>query len=184
MDKRRLLTEFPAPRCGAAPGLQRKKDAGVSLVEILVVLALLGVMAGAITLGLGWQNQDKSLQQEADLLMSRLHHAADHSLLTGQKMQLKWDAESYAFFLWTDGAWHDHPIGILAQPHRLSRHLRLKGQAGVESFVVGPDLIPEVGKPLTLSLQATDQEQALTFVFDGVRARVTTPGGVSDGFTQ
>ena len=150
----------------------RAPDVGVSLVEVLVVLALLGVMAGAISFGLGRQVQGKSIDEEAELLISRLNRAADHSLLSGQKMQLQWDEGGYRFLIWAQGDWQTHPIGILGTPYQISSQMRLLGDSNDQTFVVWPGLIPKGGKTLKLTLQSGDQGQTINLIFDGVTARL------------
>lgn len=154
---------------GANP---RRRDGGVTLIEILVVLALLGVMAGVISLGLGRQSQDRSLQEEANLLSARMNRAADHILLTGQKMQIIWAEDQYTFKTWSAGEWAPHPIGILANDHLLSGDIRLGDKEGRQAFVVDAGLIPQDGQALTLMLRSLEQGQEMGVIFDGANARI------------
>ena len=60
----------------------RRQDAGVTLVEVLVVLVLVGIMAGIVGLSIGTGSRGDIAKQEADLLVDRLNRAADDVILT------------------------------------------------------------------------------------------------------
>ena len=79
---------------------RRHGEAGVSLVEVLVVLAIIGVMAGVGVLGLGAADRGARAEAEARRLADRLQLAADEVLVTGTPHALVWDAEGYRFLAW------------------------------------------------------------------------------------
>ena len=72
------------PTC-ASPGAETMPSpdqAGLTLVEILVVLAIIGVMAGATVLAIGAGGGGVRTETEARRLASRLELAADETMVT------------------------------------------------------------------------------------------------------
>lgn len=140
-------------------------SAGVTLVEVLVVLVLIGILASVVGLSLGGTGRFAGADREADLLVARLNRAADEVLLTAQDMAMSWDRQSYRFFVREDDAWVPHPVPVLNALHVLPGDLRFD-EAG--SITVGPDMRPRDGEILTLRLRTDGNEGTLHF--DGLNA--------------
>ena len=87
----------------------RQREAGLSLVEVLVVLAIVGIMAGVTVLGLGALDRGASGEAEAMRLASRMRLAADEALVTSVPLALVWEEHGYRFLAWDpaggDGTW-------------------------------------------------------------------------------
>ncbi|SHF96947.1 general secretion pathway protein H [Loktanella atrilutea] len=154
----------------------RARDAGVTLVEVLVVLVLIGVMAGAVGLSLGPVDRGDALQREATLLAARLNRAADETLLTGDVVAFVWDADGYRFEVQRGADWQPHPVALLAEPHATPGARPTDPDGAAEGrFVVDGDLLPVTGAPLALTLRADSGLETL-IRFDGVNAvQVDTP---------
>ena len=112
----------------AAP--DRHQDAGVTLVEVLVVLVLVGIMAGIVGLNIGSGSRGDIAKQEADLLVARLNRAADDVILTGVPMGFVWGAEGYRFDVYNGEIWVPHPLPVLKEPHLLAGRTRIVGSDG------------------------------------------------------
>ena len=140
----------------------------MTLVEILVVLALLGIMTGAVALSVGGIGRDNSAVQEAELLVARLNRAADEVALTATPMRFRWSEDSYLFEVAQDqNAWAAHPIAILAEDHQLPAGLRFTGNA--TEVTVDSNLVPD--PRALLLLQVTSNAGAVIDVaFDGINA--------------
>ena len=152
----------------------RSSQAGVTLVEVLVVLVLIGVMAGVVGLSLGPANRGSTGAQEAQLLTARLNRAADEAVLSGSPVALIWTEVTYRFVVLDNAAWVAHPIAVLGTPHELSKGLRFSGEAGGH-FVVLASLRPAGGAALELTLD--DRVRAQSVVFDGAIAQTLALGG-------
>ncbi len=150
---------------------RRAPEAGVSLVEVLVVLVLIGVMAGAIGLSLGNRGAGAVAEREARVLVARLDRAADEALLAGEAMAVVWSASDYRLLRLRDGAWIASDVPLLAAPHVLPAGLRLLTDAEAGPYVVGPDLLPRSNVPLTLELR-DDSGRGVRVTFDGATARL------------
>lgn len=81
------------------------RDAGLSLVEILVGLSILAIVAFAVTLSI--QPGKPPLEAEADRLAVALHRASAEAVATGYPVGLRLTPGSggYAFVRYVDGRW-------------------------------------------------------------------------------
>jgi general secretion pathway protein H len=110
---------------------------GMTLVEILVVLTIVGVMAGVVTLGVGLGDRGLGVESEANRLADRLRLAADDVLVTRRPLALAFDGEGYGFVRGTDQA-----MGVtdaLAERHSLPAGIRLVGLGVSSPLVIDPD---------------------------------------------
>ncbi len=154
-------------RSGLRSGTRRDPQAGVTLVEVLVVLALVGVMAGTVALSVGNGGRGDVAGQEADLLVARLNRAADEVILSGEPMRFDWTAEGYGFSVSQDGAWQPHPVALLAEPHALPARIGFGPQSG--SALLTGTMRLQSGEVLSLDLMR-DGTRVEQVTFDGINA--------------
>jgi general secretion pathway protein H len=104
----------------------RAGEAGVTLIEVLVVLAVIGVAASATMLGLNAADRGTRAGAEAVRLAQYLTLGADEAMLGGRPLALVWNAGGYGFLIWSDedAAWRAAP-GLLAARHDLRAPLEL-----------------------------------------------------------
>ncbi|QFT58108.1 hypothetical protein FIU94_04670 [Sulfitobacter sp. THAF37] len=154
----------------------RPSDTGVTLVEVLVVLVLIGVVASAVALSVGAGGRNDVLAREGDLLISRLNRLADEVVLRGTSAALVWRDDGYAFQVREGDDWVPHPVPVLAHPHRLPARMEMRiGEEGRGSLVVTPDLLLQAGGPALVALEVAGGARG-AILFDGITARrVTTP---------
>lgn len=110
----------------------RAAERGFTLVEMLVVLAIIGIAAGATVLGLGVATRGVSTEAEAQRLAARIRLAADDAMVTGRAVTLSWDRSGYAFA----GAAADEPAFA---PHALPQGVRLDMGRPAGSLSLGVD---------------------------------------------
>ena len=156
-------------------GNRRRADAGVTLIEILVVLALIGVSAGVVMYALPSASQARNLNQEAALLTARLNLASERSLINGTFYRLNWVAQGYSFDEWSDGAWRNAGTAPLSEAHSLGAGMTLTDEGtgpkgGVE---ISPDLMPSGAAVVRLRISADTRERFITF--DGASATLLEP---------
>lgn len=169
-------------RSGARGRAPRARDAGVTLIEMLVVLALIGASAGVVSYALPSAAPARNLDQDAALLASRLNLAAERSLMTGQVYRMDWQSDGYVFQAWRDGAWQSEPGTPLDAPHGLARGAVLSDDAGSRRgrLTITPDLLPaDQSRPAT----AEDTEAATLWVTAGAQRRGVYFDGASAGVT-
>jgi len=81
----------------------RRREAGVTLLELLVVMTLIAIAAGAVVLTA--VPSTPPLAQEAARLAARAAFAQDEAALTGAALALRLDAEGYRFERRTGPDW-------------------------------------------------------------------------------
>jgi type II secretion system protein H len=146
----------------------------VTLVEMLVVLALVATLAGAVALGLGPVARGAGPHEEAQILAARMRRASEEALLTGQPVALAWSEDAYRFLALAGGAWVPHPLPLLAEERRLPSGMTL-GEPG--AFAVTAALLPGPGEPLRLPLRrdGDDPARAVEVLWDGATATLLEP---------
>lgn len=82
---------------GAVSFARRPSDAGMTLIEMLIVLAIIGVAAGAVTLGIGAATRKPTAETEARRLAARLQAAADAAMLGDRRIAFTVERNGYSF---------------------------------------------------------------------------------------
>lgn len=139
-------------------------EAGLTLVEMLVVLAIIAVMAGAVAIGVGSITRAPSAEAEARRLAARLQAAADDGMLGDRMIAFTAAKNGYGFAtIGSDGT-------LVAQTSDAFGFHRLPA-----GMVVTLDIRPPVilgvdggGRPLNALIESGDQRWRVTY--DGLTA--------------
>lgn len=140
----------------APPLVPDGRRQGMTLVEMLVVLAIVGVSASLLVLG-GGGLRETAAQTEANRLADRLRLAADEALIEGRPMSLRLAPSGYEF------------VGGKADALR-GRHELPKGvimSARDAEVSVDPD---GAAPPSRMAIR--DRDQVWVVTFDGLAAAV------------
>ncbi|WP_323764746.1 prepilin-type N-terminal cleavage/methylation domain-containing protein [Marinovum sp.] len=146
----------------------RSREAGVTLIETLVVLAILGTAVGAAMLALPQRNSAPTAAREAQLLQARLTRAVEASLGALAPLRMRWDARGYSFEQWDETDWQALAVPILSARHEFTGGVTLEGEGELR---ITPELLPPEGGPLRLTLQGGG---AAVLRFDGYAATLET----------
>lgn len=140
-------------------------DDGFTLIEILIVLVIIGVAAGAVTLGMGSITRAPSVETEARRLATRLQVAADDAMLGDRLIAFTAEAHGYGFATFAaDGTLSprtDDALGFHQLPSGIVMTLSVR-----PPVVLGVD---GAGRPMSATVESGAQRWVVTF--DGLTAR-------------
>ncbi len=138
-------------------------DSGFTLVEMLIVLAIIGVAASVTALSVGSLTRAPSVESEARRLATRLQAAADDAMLGDRTIAMTVEPHGYGFATISGGTMvprKDEGLGFHTLP---------------EGMVVTLDAKPPVilgvdgsGQPLTAVVESGKQRWIVTY--DGMTA--------------
>lgn len=128
------------------------RQTGFTLIELIVVVVIIGVMAGFATLSIGLGHSDE-VKQEARRLQALMEIAAQESLLSGRDLGMLFTENSYQFYSWelVDEKFNCVPIvddEHLSEPRELSEQMEL--ELYVEGSIVDFAKKPDIGCHLLL----------------------------------
>ncbi len=137
-------------------------EQGFTLIEMLAVLAIIGVTAGATVLGIGAATRGPSVEAEAQRLAARLQSVADEAMVSDRPLAFTWDDRGYCFVSWDGHDW---------QPGRDEGHARHELAIGIRMnmgrrrppLMVGVD-----GSGVPAALGVRGDEESWSVVYDGL----------------
>lgn len=144
----------------------RKADAGVTLIEMLVVLSIISIAAGVLILKFAGPSSADP-RAEAGRLADTLSQAAETALYSGNPSRLIWSADSYRIDTFKPGlGWQPTEA---SEP--LANGLSLRRNDGHD----GPLMIAPGGIALPARFLLTSAAASWRVDFNGLSAVVRTP---------
>lgn len=137
-------------------------EAGMTLVEMMIVLVIIGVAAGATVLGIGVATRAPNAEAEARRLSSRLQSVADEAMVTDRPLAFTWDTKGYAFLSWDGAGWQEGKDEAHAR-HALPGGMKIDMAGRKPPLILGVD---GSGVPAAIGL-VTGPERWLV-VYDGL----------------
>ncbi|MCW3835744.1 prepilin-type N-terminal cleavage/methylation domain-containing protein [Sphingomonas canadensis] len=141
----------------------RRDEAGLTLVEMLVVLAIIGVISGAAVLGIGAATRAPTAEAEAHRLATQLQAAGDDAMLGDRLIAFTVAEDGYGFADVADGKLTQRTRGPLGF-HRLPAGMVMTLDAK-PPVMLGAD---GSGQPVTATIEAGGQTWRVAF--DGITA--------------
>ena len=152
--------------------MTRQRRRGMTLIEVLVTLGIVGIMSTLVVLGLGVTDRGLDTESEANRLAESLRAAVDETLVTRRPMAMAWDETGYGFVGQNaSGGWADQTSERLDVRHDLPRGVTLTSDAPA-LIVLGGDT---QAVPVRMSMNAG--ERSWQVAFDGLS--VTTQRAAS-----
>lgn len=98
---------------------------GYTLLEILVVVAVIGVLSGALLLSARGAGSDRQIEDEARRLQRVLQLLCDEAVVEGRFAGFGYGAKGYSGFELTPQGWRTVKREGPLQPHDLAKGLKL-----------------------------------------------------------
>jgi general secretion pathway protein H len=120
---------------------------GFTLIEILVVLAIVGVLALAVSIGIATAGGERSLSREAERFQSLVAYACTRAELTGREIGLRFEDRGYTFSRLGFDGWVDEadegelrarqwPLSMRAELRRDGREVQWDQRAREQPHIV------------------------------------------------
>lgn len=135
----------------------------MTLIEMLIVLAIIGVAAGAVTLGIGAATRAPNVETEARRLATRLQAAADDAMLGDQLIALTTEPNGYGFA-------QMGPNGLVPRTDDALAFHRLPGGMAMTLSAAPPVVLGVDGTGQALSATIVGGDQRWRVEYDGVTA--------------
>ncbi|RPH60708.1 MAG: type II secretion system protein GspH [Burkholderiales bacterium] len=148
------------PACDARP-----REAGFTLLELLVAMVIAGVLIGIVSLSIG--GFDRSLRFEAERLAQLLLLAREEAQVRGAPIRFEADDDRYGFFIWRERRWQPLPDDrdLRERAWEQPTRLRVERADGRREIEFGRD---QVDSPFVLRL--TRGETNAVIVANGLGA--------------
>ena len=154
--------------------MRGRREAGLTLVEMLVVLVIIAVIGGAAVLGFGGAAGGATVQAEAQRLAAALERSADEAMVNDATLALSWDDLGYSVVRWNPDAkaWEPHHTGELGTRHELPSDVRLASDAAEPPLRIG-----EQSRTGVAHFTLDSGGRAWRVQFDGLEAAVAPASG-------
>lgn len=109
---------------------------GFSLLELLVVVAIIGIFAGVVVLSMNTLGPDREIQSEVDRLRSMVGLLHEESLMQSRDYGIMFTATGYRFYLYN----YQQLEWVEVQGDKLLAEHTLKPQLGLELVLDGREV--------------------------------------------
>jgi general secretion pathway protein H len=128
----------------------RRSHAGFSLLELLVVVVIIGLLAGAVTLSIGALGNDRELEEETRRLRGVIDLLHEESLMQSRDYGVMFTATGYRFYVYD----YQQLVWVVPQADRLLEQHTLPPQLSLSLVLDGRDV------PLERNFEEQDIENA------------------------
>ena len=155
-------------------------DTGISLVEVLVVLAIIGAIAVSTLITLRSPDSAHEIDYEANLFKSKVNSAIKYTLFTGQSAYLIWADSSYKFELVHRTVRLPHSNQHLSKTRQIPNNIVFNTSMGDKGEVaIIPNLVVPSDKA-NITFNFSRDGHVSSVHYDGARAHLAHDKGASN----
>jgi general secretion pathway protein H len=152
--------------------IRRHPQAGLTLIEMLVVLVIIGIATSVIVLSVNSVGRDRRAEDEAMRLAAQLTMAVDEGLVSRAEMALFWTPSGYEVKRRGPKGWGPATTPRLIGAHVLPAAVALRRMDGSRD----PVAVAEDGLGAAVSLEITGPGPSWIVAFDGLQATAQSGG--------
>ncbi len=150
---------------------------GFTLIEMLVVIVMVGVLAGVVVLGFVGADKEQELKTEARRLALLIELARDEALQRNEEWGVYVERDGYGFAVYDDtrGRWAEHEVGRFRSRSIDNMTLAIRADKLIIPGQVEGQAIPQIvifssgeQTPFEIALEPTWETRAWRIESDGV----------------
>lgn len=182
-----------------AAATRSRRSGGFTLLELLVVVTIIGLLAGAVIISTGTVRADRDIEREAQRLISLIELAREESIMQSREHAILFTPTGYQFYVfdYQTEQWAEPSGDALLSPRELEKAIQLELlQIEDRDVVLDPASLESdedddeeeddnAPRPQVMILSSGEMTPfEATFVQDSIGARITVTADLAGRLTM